>query len=181
MTDRRTSPLRTLVATCHKAVGWVDFRLGRLDRARWHFERVLQLLGDDFSAYVHLGRVAYRLGDYAGWRRECGHAQRTAPARYARLRHTFDLVQARAAGTAADPADAWPSVAFRMSRVGTDGSEARLSQDAAADACPGGPVRRFGDDFSSEGERARFRRLQAISSADLARVDVDELARRLTD
>lgn len=75
------------------------FRGGSRLRARPHYERVLQLKGDDFDAYVHLGRIAFAVGDYAGWRREFEHARRTDPLRFARLRHPFELFEPRLAGT----------------------------------------------------------------------------------
>ena len=189
MSPRCTSRFRRISATCHRVVGWLDFRLGRWERARWHFERVLQLLGDDFSAYLHLGRVAYRLGDYAGWRRECGHAQRTAPQRYARLRHAFDLAQPRAAGALSGPGESWQAPSFRVSRVGTNCSEVRAAPDAAcgnlADGEPDvgraahGRRRRYGDDFRDDHERVRFQGLPPIRPADLACVDLDELTQKL--
>jgi len=75
------------------------FRGGSRLRARPHYERVLQLRGDDFGAYVQLGRIAFSVGDYAGWRREFEHARRTDPLRFARLRHPFELFEPRLAGT----------------------------------------------------------------------------------
>jgi hypothetical protein len=189
MSPRSTFRFRRISATWHRIVGWVDFRLGRWERARWHFERVLQLVGDDFSAYLHLGRVAYRLGDYAGWRRECGHAQRTAPQRYARLRHAFDLAQPRAAGALVGPGETWQSPSFRVSRVGTNCSEARVTPDAARGNLADGELddsttvhrsrHRYGDDFRDDHERIRFQGLPPIRPADLARVDLDELTQQL--
>jgi hypothetical protein len=87
-----------LVAQAHRLAGRFWFRVGRVERSRDHFERVLELKGDDFVAYVFLGRLAYSIGDYAGWRREFEHARRTAPERYARLKNPFDLFEPRSAG-----------------------------------------------------------------------------------
>lgn len=86
-------------ALLHAVAGRLWFRTGASVRARRHFEQVLRLRGDDFGAYVHLGRLAYAAGDYAGWRRELEHARRTDPERFARLQHPFDLFEPRAAGT----------------------------------------------------------------------------------
>lgn len=85
-------------ATC----GWLSFRLGLRKLAQRHYERVLRLVGDDFSAYIHLGRMAYDAGDYAGWRREFEHARRANPNKFARLRHRFELFEPRLAGTTFD-------------------------------------------------------------------------------
>lgn len=93
---------KQLAATLHAVCGWVWFRAGCRVRARRHYERVLELRGDDFGAYVHLGRIAFALGDYAGWRREFEHARRTDPNRFARLRHPFEPYEPRLAGTDLD-------------------------------------------------------------------------------
>lgn len=86
-------------ARLHSACGWLAYRLRCPTRARRHYERVLVLRGSDFDAYVHLGRIAFAAGDYAGWRREFEHARRTDPERFARLRHPFELFEPRLAGT----------------------------------------------------------------------------------
>ena len=91
--------LQQLQACLHSLCGWVLFRAGCRLRARKHYERVLQLRGSDFGAYVHLGRIAFAIGDYAGWRREFEHARRADPARFVRLRHPFELFEPRLAGT----------------------------------------------------------------------------------
>ncbi len=90
---------RRLGATLHRLCGTAWFRVGSVQRARRHFERVLDLRGDAFVAYVFLGRVSYAEGDYAGWRREMEHARRTDPERFARLSHPFELFVPRPAGT----------------------------------------------------------------------------------
>ena len=100
-------------AACHRLLGRLLFRCGRLQPARQQFERVLDLRGDDFQAYVHLGRIAYKLGDYAGWRRECGHARRTAPERFARLRHPFELFEQSRGEVQPDPERLIASGTFR--------------------------------------------------------------------
>lgn len=86
-------------ATVHSASGWLAYKLGWHGTARRQFERVLLLRGADFRAYVHLGRIAFDHGDYAGWRREFEHARRTDPIRFARLRHPIELFEPRLAGT----------------------------------------------------------------------------------
>jgi hypothetical protein len=95
--------LQQIRASFHAACGWLCFRAGLRLQARNHYERVLQLRGDDFSAYVHLGRIAFAIGDYTGWRRELEHARRTNGAAFARLRHPSDRFEPRIAGTDADP------------------------------------------------------------------------------
>lgn len=91
--------LRIARATVHAACGWLAYRLGWHGVSRRQFERVLLLRGADFRAYVHLGRIAFDHGDYAGWRREFEHARRTDPIRFARLRHPIELFEPRLAGT----------------------------------------------------------------------------------
>jgi hypothetical protein len=76
---------RRAAALWHRAAGWLQFRLGAREAARRHFERVLECRGDDFSAYVHLARIAFLQCDYSCSMREFGRARRTDPARFARL------------------------------------------------------------------------------------------------
>lgn len=92
--------LRNLAARLHGAAGWLAYRLGSRRLAARCFERVLQLRGADFSAHVHLGRIAFDTGDYARWRRELTHAQRLDADRFARLRHPLEPIEPRLAGTA---------------------------------------------------------------------------------
>ena len=86
-------------ATAHSAGGWLAYKFGWHGTARRQFERVLLLRGANFRAYVHLGRIAFDHGDYAGWRREFEHARRTDQIRFARLRHPIELFEPRLAGT----------------------------------------------------------------------------------
>ena len=67
--------LRRIKALHHGLHGRLAWRCGSAARARYHFERVLALGGCNFSAYVHLGRIALGEGDYAGYRRELGNAR----------------------------------------------------------------------------------------------------------
>ena len=90
---------RIALATAHSVGGWLAYKLGWHGTARRQFERVLLLRGANFRAYVHLGRIAFDHGDYAGWRREFEHARRTDPIRFARLRHPIELFEPRLAGT----------------------------------------------------------------------------------
>ncbi|MFT4841149.1 MAG: hypothetical protein ACI8UD_002613 [Planctomycetota bacterium] len=90
---------RVVLATAHSTGGWLAYKFGWHGTARRQFERVLLLRGADFRAYVHLGRIAFDHGDYAGWRREFEHARRTDPIRFARLRHPIELFEPRLAGT----------------------------------------------------------------------------------
>jgi tetratricopeptide (TPR) repeat protein len=176
----RPSALRTFAASVHKLVGKAWFHLNRYRPAQRHFERALELKGDDFTAHVYLGRVAYRLGDYSRWQRECGRARQSSPERYARLEHRFELYEPRSAGTAIDQPGGQP--AWRMSsakRPRAYPDSVRTAPDCdplprASDAPPGG-----GDDFVSEDERDRFRTMAPIDARSIARVDLDDLARRL--
>jgi hypothetical protein len=180
MPVRERSLLRSIAAALHRLTGGLCFHLGRHRAARCHFERVLELRGDDFRSYVYLGRIAYKMGDYAAWRRQCGHAQRTSPVRYARLRHPFELFEPRAAGTLFEPSERASWRSFRVSQVGTGPRPMASDPDTPAlDACPEGPVRRFGDDFLSDAEREKFRHLAPIDHEDVSSVDLDELTRRL--
>ena len=91
--------LRASLARLHSLCGWIGYRFGFRAAARRHYERVLVLRGCDFPAYVHLGRIAFDVGDYAGWRREFEHARRADPRRFEKLRHRLDLFEPRLAGT----------------------------------------------------------------------------------
>src|SRR5262249_50703428 len=160
-----------------------------------------ELKGDDFVAYVFLGRLAYSIGDYAGWRREFEHARRTAPERYARLKNPFDLFEPRSAGAIRGEAGeraTWRTVKMHNaglgsgSLVGGNGilgggtmfgrnglpnytgglfasDEGLRTGPFSGRDCPDGkPLRRYGDDFASEGERQRFRDLPPIVHEDVA-------------
>ncbi len=91
--------LQALLARFHSFGGWIAYRIGCRAAARRHFERVLVLRGSDFRAYVHLGKIAFDIGDYAGWRREFEHARRANPKRFEKLRHPLELFEPRLAGT----------------------------------------------------------------------------------
>src|SRR5687768_9463026 len=141
--------LRNTAATWHRSCGRLWFRLNAHDRARRHFERVLQLLGDDFVAYVYLGRIAYGLGDYAGWRREFEHARRTEPERFARLKYPFELFEPRAAGALLEEASeraTWRTVRTPVGqeneRTLSRGQLRRLHPEAQAraDGCEDRPL-----------------------------------------
>lgn len=195
--------LRAVSARVSSACGWLAFRLGLRRQARRHFERVLRLRGDDFSAYVHLGRLSYDAGDYAGWRREFEHARRADPERFARLRHPFELFEPRLAGTTFEDAGeraTWRSLrpfgaAQRVGgqRLGDDAAD-RLSRDElpaadlpAAFDVPApepdlvpGPPPPAQDDCASSHERRRFDRLGPIRREEVEECDLDDLADRLT-
>jgi hypothetical protein len=195
--------LQAMKARLHSLCGWMLFRVGCRASARAHYERVLQLRGDDFAAYVHLGRIAFSVGDYAGWRREFEHARRADPERFARLRHTFELFEPRLAGINFD--DTGERATWRSLRPFAPGSGKRASgmrgessegapqggspaagppADAASlDAgleLPPDHTELRGDDCSSETERERLRRLGPIGQRELRACDLDELSRRLS-
>lgn len=178
MVDLLKSPLRWLRTIWHRMAGRVCFRLRRAHAARRHFEQVLAIKGDDFVAYFYLARLAYGAGDTVGYQRELAHARRTSPERMSRIRYLFDYFEP-------SPADdflfeetgeraTWK--AFRMSSVG--GSNP-TSGERGLTSCPGGELRRYGDDFSSQSERDRFAELPPISTDDLAQVDLDRLSESL--
>ena len=200
--------LRLVSARLHSVWGFTAFRLGWAASARRSFERVLALRGDDFSAYVHLGRISFAAGDYAAWRREFEHARRTDARRFAKLGQSFEAFEPRFAGTDFD--DTGERATWRSLRplgaaggrhpqrpdVPADtGQDASLpgwdpGMDAVADAAAPRIVsnsvsgERAGagprDDCTSATERLRLRQLGPIRAHDVATCDVDELARRLS-
>jgi hypothetical protein len=194
--------LRRMLACWHLVLGCAWFRLGRHVRARRHFERVLLVRGDCFAAYVQLGRLAFAMGDYPGWRREFEHARRIDPERFARLRHPLELFEPRLAGTAFDDAgeratwramrpfasggavrastalgEAPPDLGRADARFG-DSVAAERADDAARLPSTEEPIA-FGDDCSSAIERERFASLGPIARGEMDACDLDELARRL--
>jgi hypothetical protein len=182
MVDLLKSPIRFLRTFWHRMAGKVCFRLRRQERARRHFEQVLLLKGDDFAAYFYLARLAFSAGDMIGYHRELAHARRTSPERLARIRYLFDYFEPTPADDSlfADTGEqtgeraTWR--AFRMSSVG--GNDPAPGERGLT-SCPGGDLRRYGDDFSSPQERERFSDLPAISLDDLAEVDLDTLSESL--
>lgn len=187
--------LPAIFARCHSALGWLSFRLGLRDRSRRHYEHVLRLRGDDFSAYVHLGRLAYDAGDYAGWRREFEHARRADPERFARLRHPFELFEPRLAGTSFDDAGeraTWRSMrpfgaaSPRRGARHEAGVEFTTPTESGVDALPAfggdmpGHERDLQDDCSSDYERERLRELGPIRRTEWKTCDLEDLAQRLT-
>lgn len=180
-----------LLARLHLWCGQVAVRVGCRSRARHHFERVLALRGDHFVAYVQLGRIAYDLGDYAGWRRELEHARRTDPARFARMPQPFELFEPRLAGTTFDDAGeraTWRSL--RPNGAGFVQTSAR-GEDPQAVRTPSFEPTAFerptpldrspvDDDCSTDAERLHFQTRGPISSAEVRGCDLDELMRRLS-
>lgn len=178
-------------STWHALAGRATYHLGLLRRSRGHFQRQLELQGDVFSAYVYLGRLAWLLGDYAGWRREFDHARRTDPVRFSRLRHALDPRQPQSGSMTLD--DAGERATWRAFRAtGPQGGRGRAS-DAPRETSRGEPVRSWLpadparnpaqtariDDCKDQGERERFARLGPIRPIDLMGIDMDELSRRL--
>ena len=192
--------LKRLVAAYAGLRGRFSFRLGRHAAARRHFERALRLGGDDFSAYVHLGRIALGEGDLAGYRREMGNARACDPERFQRLRPTIDGIDQRTAGTAFE--EAGERATWRSVRPGAPGiprrtpvRSAELPTENQDDAQRSGPVfelphmglgeyaaeaqrRSRRDDFCSSTERERFGRLPPIRRDDVHGADFDEILRR---
>ncbi len=147
------------------------------------------LKGDDFSAYFYLSRLAYSVGDYAGWRRELEHARRTSPERFAQLKYPFELFEPLAAGSLLEEAGeraTWRAI--RLSSVTSPQAEGELrSNEGSISAYPHRQQQRqpqrqtrpIGDDFASNHEREKFMQLPPISPEELAVVDLDSLLRRL--
>lgn len=192
--------LRRLWASVHSALGVIAYRLGCRAAARSHFERVLLLKGDDFRAYIELGRIAFDLGDYAIWRREFEHARRLDPNRFARLRHPIDLFEPRLAGTSFDRSDGSPldgsgaRAGWRSLRMpggarpgGADGDPRESSAPRFVRGLPenepeseasGDDAQR--DDCGTEAERRRLQALGPIDAEELRRCDLDDLLRKLS-
>ena len=91
--------LKRLTAATASLGGRIAFRLGRHATARRAFERVLRLGGDEFTAYVHLGRIALGEGDFSGYRREMSNARAVDPERFSKLRPAAEGVEARFVGS----------------------------------------------------------------------------------
>lgn len=199
--------LSHLSARLHGVLGWVAYRLGCRSAARRHFERVLLLRGADFRAYVHLGRIAFDIGDYSGWRRELEHARRLDPERFARLRHPLELFEPRLAGTTFDrDPQGGPDFDGTSTRATwralrptgtTKGSitPANESLDAGIDALLPGldtgqdndaerqrprPNADASDDCVTDDERRRFFAKGPIDAQELERCNLDELLRKLS-
>lgn len=187
MTSLLPSLCRALAASWHRCWGRFWFRLRHQDRARGHFERLLQLRGDDFQAYVYLGRLAYAQGDYSGWRREFEHARRTDPQQFERLGEVGDLFVLHGRAGAREAADraTWSRIGVARRRPGSEQDAPQAAQGSPwwrtgedPDALPR-QSRRLGDDFTSDRERQHFARLRPLTPQEVAGVDVDGLARRL--
>src|SRR5262245_8387940 len=191
--------LRRCAATYHTLRGRLAFRCGLAASARSHFERVLALGGDEFLAYVHLGRIALGEGDFAGYRREMGNARASDPERFARLRPAIEGIEPRAAGTPFE--ETTERATWRSMRSGGHGIARRapvrsaempteLPDEAArlpqfelphmeTDERGARQRRRPRDDFCTSNERERFRELPPIRREDVRGADVEEIARQL--
>jgi hypothetical protein len=96
---------RRLAAWISSVIGRLQFGLGSLASARRSFERVLELKGDDFTAYVYLARIAYRYRDVEESMREFENARRTDPERFVRLRLPLELHRADLASLGEFPSE----------------------------------------------------------------------------
>lgn len=190
--------LGVCAATLHFVCGSLAYRFGCRHFARRRFERVLELYGACFGAYVRLGQIAFDHGDYVTWRRELEHARRLDPRRFAKLRHPLELFEPRLAGTSFGRASVdgtaydatratWRSLRhLGAPRPGKDAPEALdASLDALLPDCDttptaSGPRPEGSDDCASAEERQRFASLGPIDRRELQRCDVDELLRRLS-
>jgi hypothetical protein len=192
--------LNLCAATLHFVCGALGYRMGCRTFARRRFERVLELYGAHFRAYVNLGRIAFDQGDYATWRRELEHARRLDPRRFARLRHPLELFEPRLAGTSFGRSTAdgsaydgtratWrslrqagaPRPTLELPGSVDPGFEALLpGYEALGEAVPESGSERTRDDCASLEERHRFARLGPIDRTELQRCDVDDLLRRLS-
>lgn len=201
--------LKRMAATASSLLGRFAFRLGRHAAARRAFERVLRLSGDEFLAHVYLGRIALGEGDFAGYRREMASARALDAERFAGLRPAAEGIEPRLVGSPFEEAGeraTWRSVrpgnhgiarrsTVRSAEVPTEILEEGLGvgplfelphmeidrQEPAANAANDGEhaPRATRDDFSSSGERDRFRGLPPLRQDDVRTADFDELARRL--
>jgi hypothetical protein len=166
------SPLAGMV---HRALGWCFFRLGANEGARRRYETVLRLRGADFGAHVRLAQIAYRLGDYASWQRECAQARRIDPLRYAQLGHPFELHDGRDLDGRTPRAD-------RAADSGRPTAGRAASAEAGQGADPAGRLTGVvgigGDDCESAEERDRFQSLGPIRPEQIAGVDLDDLIQR---
>jgi hypothetical protein len=191
--------LKRIAAAGLAAFGWFAYRLGGRRAARRAFEQVLRLGGDEFTAYVHLGRIALGEGDFAGYRREMNNARSLDPERFARLRPSVDGVESRWVGSPSE--ESGERATWRSVRPGNQGYARRTTVRSAEAPTEGetdpefGPIyelprldfgqrrhdrrRTARDDFSSSAERARFRDLPPLRHDDVRTADVDELSRRL--
>ncbi len=181
-------------------IGWVAFRLGRHEVARRSFERVLDYGGDEFSAYIHLGRIALGQGDFAGYRREMNNARNVDPERFAKLLPGVDA-EPRLLGSPFE--ETGERATWRSVRQGPQGYARRstvrsveLPTESNDDSLLYGPVYEIpqmevgersprpvfdiNDDFLTATERARFRNLPPLRRDDVRTADFDELARRLS-
>jgi hypothetical protein len=190
---------RRLAAAFHTVCGRIAFRCGGTACARRHFERVLSLGGDEFTSFVHLGRIALRDGDFAGYRREMANARACDPERYARLRPTVEGLEPRLPGTPFDETGeraTWRSVrptgnilrrtAVHSAEIPLEGLQPdavdemqHLHAEAHETDLAGREPARC-DDFSSAAERDRFRARPPIRREDVSAADLDELLRRLS-
>jgi hypothetical protein len=180
MDSSTSKPWSRLRGALHGLLGRICFRLGSAARARRHFERVLELKGDDFTAYLYLSRLAYTVGDYAGWRRELEHARRASPERFAQQKFPFELFEPLATGTILE--ETGERATWRAMRVTSVArpNEGDVVGERGLSACPDGSLRRYGDDFCSEHERKKFSMLPPIDSAEIASADMDRLLRDLS-
>lgn len=177
MADLLKLTFDSLRTSWHRMAGRICFLCKRSERARRHFEQVLQIKGDDFVAYFYLARLAYGANDVLGYRRELAHAERTSPKKMAKIRYLFDYFEPRPEGDSIlDDTNELSS--WRARRMSSVGGNPALGERGLG-SCPGGDMRRYGDDFSSPQERERFSILPPISPDDLAEVDLDRLSESL--
>jgi hypothetical protein len=160
----------------HRALGWCLFRLGANEAARRRYEAVLRLRGEDFTSSVRLAQIAYRLGDYAAWQRECAQARRVDPIRYAQLGHPFELYDGRG-DDERDRRGPRPGEPTRA--TGGRTAEAEVGSDTERSGHVTRAVGLGSDDCVSDEERQRFARLGPIRPEQLAAVDLDDLVQRL--
>ena len=167
MASSRRFSARVLTAW-HRFTGRVCYLTGRLRSARRHFERVLDLVGDDFVAHIYLGRIAYARGDFEAWHRRFELAQRAAPRRYS---HHHAASSAHDSGIANAPGSGLAELIDQEGRP-LDGDLRSQLDEWELELPP------F-DDFASEEEREKFENLGPIDFDEIYSVDLDDLARRL--
>lgn len=182
-------------AMTHRLLGHVCLWMGQPLAAKSHFERVLALRGSDFSARMHLGRLAYLTGDYDNWRRHLTAARLADASQFAKwtkLTHPHEMAQGpQLAGTGIDAREFAPHRPPRAIKPVTEKSakEDRTPNDACAEAVAGmhdlldsllhAGNSQPADDLRSPAERARFAKLSPITRTQVQNCDVDALAQRL--
>ncbi len=145
-----------LSARLHTWFGLRNYRAGRLARAARHFARAMSIDptgGHAFDAHLHLGRIFLRIGELARGQDELRAARFEDGVRFERECRTEE------------------ALLDLLAKLEADSGNAPRGRAAA----------RCRDDFSSDGERARFSSLPPIHAAEIDEIDWESLAAQLAD